>query len=68
MTSDDYMTEAQLAERWGPSRRTLQRWRVRGYCPAYVRLGRKLIFANQDVTAFETSRRVEPETVPGKSD
>ena len=44
-----------LAERWGISPKTLERWRVLGIGPVYIRLPGKVVYRIEDVEAFERS-------------
>ena len=55
-----HLTEAQLAQRWNLSRRTLQRWRRLGAGPAFIRLGRRIIYALDDIMSFEVIGRTLP--------
>lgn len=41
MSEDAYLTEQQFAERYHLGRRTVQRWRITGDGPPFVRLGRR---------------------------
>ena len=50
-------TEAELAERWGISTRTLQRWRRDGRGPDFLRIGRRVIYPLADIAAFEDAAR-----------
>lgn len=54
-----YLLEAQLAARWGISRRSLQRWRQMQLGPSFLRLGGRIIYALDDVIAFERDCRVQ---------
>lgn len=51
------MPEPALAQRWGKSVRTLQRWRADGYGPPYITLGGTVRYSVCDVLAFETRMR-----------
>jgi predicted site-specific integrase-resolvase len=51
-------TEAELAERWGISRRTLQRWRREGRAPVFLRLGRRIFYKIADIERFEEAAQV----------
>ena len=53
------ITEAELARRWGLSRRTLQTWRARHCSPAWLRLGGRVLYRIEDVAAFEAANRHE---------
>ena len=46
-------TEADLASRWGMSPKTLQRWRMEGRGPHYLKLGKRVNYPLNAVIAFE---------------
>lgn len=50
------MSEAQLAEHWGVSTRTLQRWRTARTGPAWLRIGKKIVYRRSDIRAFEAAQ------------
>lgn len=50
-----YMSERQLAAYWGISSRTLQRWRIEGRGPRYVKLGRSVRYRVVDAAEFEVT-------------
>jgi len=52
MTSTHF-DQLQLAERWGLSPKTLERWRVIGTGPKYIQLPGKVIYRLCDIEAFE---------------
>jgi hypothetical protein len=59
---DDFMTEVTLARRYGRSIRTLQRWRNTGTGPAWMRIGGRIFYRLDDVSAFEArARRNQPQ-------
>ena len=48
-----FVTEAELAERWRHSLRSLQRWRADGKGPPFTRLGRRIVYRLPDIENFE---------------
>ena len=48
-----HFDQLQLAERWGLSPKTLERWRVIGTGPKYIRLPGKVIYRLCDIEAYE---------------
>ena len=46
---EELLTQKRLAERLDQSERTLERWRVEGTGPAFVKAGRKVLYYPQDV-------------------
>jgi len=52
----DYLTQAELAERWRISPRTLEQWRWQGRGPRYLKLGRRVLYRLSDIEAHETAR------------
>lgn len=53
MESDPYLSETQVAERWGMSPKTLQRWRVTHVGPSYLKFGKSIRYRLCDVERFE---------------
>ena len=47
------MTQAQLAERWQLSPRTLEQWRWRGVGPRYLKIGGRVIYPLEFVEVYE---------------
>lgn len=52
------ITTEQLAARWGTSRGYLANLRNQGKGCAYVKLGRRVVYREQDVKKYELDRRV----------
>jgi len=50
------LTQAELAERWRVSERTLHRWRMLGKVPAWLMLNGRVRYREEDVNAFERLR------------
>ena len=48
-----------LARRWCISPRTLERWRWLKTGPAFIKIGGRVVYAIQDVEAFEAAQRNE---------
>jgi hypothetical protein len=55
-----HLTSLDLARRWRMSTRTLERWRWRKHGPAFLRLGKVVVYRIEDVEAFEATQRHEP--------
>lgn len=51
-----YWTQAELAARWRISPRTLERWRVMGIGPSWIKLPGRIIYRSDDVIAYEQVR------------
>jgi len=49
------LTQKELARRWAISHRTLERWRWTGEGPDYLKLGGRVIYRLEDITAFEAA-------------
>lgn len=45
--------EVELADRWGLSPKTLQRWRVAGVGPQFMRLGGRVLYRVVDIEEYE---------------
>lgn len=53
MTSSEFLTDQQLAERWHIHRKTLSRWRTQGLGPDYTRIEGRVLYALSAVKHFE---------------
>jgi predicted DNA-binding transcriptional regulator AlpA len=47
------LNETQLAQRWGISAKTLQRWRSEGRGPRYLKLSKRVSYPLEVIAAFE---------------
>ena len=47
------INENELAQRWGVSPKTLQRWRCEGRGPRYLKLSKRVTYLMEDVLAYE---------------
>ena len=47
------INETELAERWGLSPKTLQRWRSEGRGPRYLKLSKRVTYLMEEILAFE---------------
>ena len=56
MQKQIYLSEHELAEKWGISHRTLQRWRWLNQGPNYLKIGGRVRYRPEDVDAFEKKR------------
>ena len=54
--------QVELAERWGMSPSTLERWRVEGVGPCYLRLRGRILYRLEDIEAFELKSLRQTET------
>jgi len=52
--------QAELARRWRISARTLERWRWLKTGPVFLKLGGKVVYALDDVLAYERAQRRGP--------
>lgn len=48
------LSEADLASRWSMSPKTLQRWRMEGRGPIYLKMGKRVNYSLNAVIAFES--------------
>lgn len=56
MTEQTLMTQSELSSRWKLSQRTLERWRILGSGPVYVKLGGSVRYMLEEVIDYEASR------------
>lgn len=53
----EYLDTISTARLLGLSARTLEKWRVTGGGPPYIRLGRRVVYSVEDLRAYVESRR-----------
>jgi predicted site-specific integrase-resolvase len=51
--STRHLNQKQLAERWGISPKTLERWRWLGQGPKFLKLGGRIVYRLEDIEALE---------------
>ncbi len=51
--STRHLNQTQLAERWGISPRTLERWRWIGQGPVHLKLGGRVAYRLEDIERYE---------------
>lgn len=56
-TSTPYMPQTQAATFLGLSPRTLERFRVEGRGPAFLKLGRRVVYSRDDLVEWAEARR-----------
>ena len=54
------LSQRELAERWRITTRTLDRWRVAGTGPVWLRINDRVLYRAEDVFAFEALRLRRP--------
>lgn len=51
-----HFDQKHLADRWGISPKTLERWRWLGQGPKFLKLGGRIVYRLEDIEAFETQQ------------
>ncbi len=59
-----HLHQRDVAQRWRVSPRTLERWRVEGRGPAYLKIGGRVIYRLEDIEAYESAQLHFPSTTP----
>ena len=54
-----YMTTAEVAERFRTTPETVRWWRFAGYGPPSIKVGKRALYAVEDIEAFEAQLRAE---------
>ena len=62
----EFLTPRDLAQRWKTSEKTLERWRMEGTGPVYLKMGGRVLYSVAQVTAHE-SARIRSDTSSGMS-
>ena len=50
-----HLNQKQLADYWGVSQRTLERWRAVGWGPVFLKIGGRVVYRLEDIEAYETN-------------
>ncbi|WP_087868384.1 helix-turn-helix transcriptional regulator [Bathymodiolus platifrons methanotrophic gill symbiont] len=53
--STNRINQKQLANYWGISERTLERWRGIGYGPVFIKIGGRVIYRQEDIREYENT-------------
>lgn len=64
----NFLTQSDLAKRWGISPRTLERWRWAGEGLRFVKIGGLVRYRLNDVEAYETSHEIPQDIETKKVD
>lgn len=48
-----HLDQAELADRWKISQRTLERWRAIGWGPCFLKIGGRVVYRLEDIEAYE---------------
>ena len=56
ITGPGYWTQGELAAHWRINPRTLERWRVLGIGPPWIKLPGRIIYRKDEVLAYEQAR------------
>lgn len=57
ISNREHLTQAELAERWRISPRTLEKWRCLGIGVSHLKIGGRVIYRLADVRAYEAAHR-----------
>ena len=52
----ELLTPCQLAARWGLSEKAIERWRMLGTGPVYLKLGSRVLYRIDEIEAHELRR------------
>jgi hypothetical protein len=53
MSMEDFLTLAEVAERYRTHEHTVRHWRLKGYGPRGVRVGRQVLYPVSEVERFD---------------
>lgn len=51
--SCNHLNQKQLADYWGVSQRTLERWRSIGWGPLFLKIGGRVVYRMEDIRTYE---------------
>ena len=51
-----HLRQAEVAQRWCVSHRTLERWRWTGQGPRFLKIGGRVVYRVEDIEAYEVEQ------------
>ena len=51
-----HLKQAEVAQRWSVSPRTLERWRWTGEGPQFLKIGGRVVYRSEDIEAYEAEQ------------
>lgn len=51
-----HLRQAEVAQRWSISPRTLERWRWTGQGPRFMKVGGRVVYRAEDIEAYEAEQ------------
>ena len=57
-----HLRQAEVAQRWNVSPRTLERWRWTGQGPRFLKVGGRVVYRVEDIEAYETEQSAHQHT------
>jgi len=57
--SNVYLTTKELSQRWKVNPNTIEHWRISGFGPEFVRIGRKILYSLESILEFENQRKAQ---------
>jgi len=51
-----HLRQAEVAQRWCVSHRTLERWRWTGQGPRFLKVGGRVVYRIEDIEAYESEQ------------
>ena len=62
-----HTNQGQLARRWGVSERSIERYRMEGTGPCYLKLNGRVVYNLADIEAWELTRKRHSTSQSGES-
>jgi Helix-turn-helix domain len=66
-TQSPYMPQGPAADFLGLSPRTLERFRVEGRGPSFLKLGRRVVYSREDLVTWAEAQRRRSTSEPGST-
>ena len=57
--SSGYLTTKELSQRWKVNPNTIEHWRIYGFVPEFIKIGRKVLYSLESIIEFENKNKAQ---------
>ena len=56
---NSYLTTKELSQRWKVNPNTIEHWRIYGFGPEFIKIGRKVLYSLDSIIEFENKNKAQ---------